>query len=92
MKKFDDACIDAREAISLSSISVKGHYLLGQALMHLCRYDDALKSLQTVSTSYPDRLRVQSLYLDSPLRFSPGIKFDVHKASEKLILGTKTSN
>ena len=81
LKKFDDACIDAREAISLSSISVKGHYLLGQALMHLCRYDDALKSLQTVSTSYPDRLGdlcTWTTHKDShPV-------FDVHKASEKL--------
>jgi len=57
LKKFDDACIDAREAISLSSISVKGHYLLGQALMHLCRYDDALKSLQTAQKLAIDQRR-----------------------------------
>jgi len=57
LKKFDDACIDAREAISLSSISVKGHYLLGQALMHLSRYDDALKSLQTAQKLAIDQRR-----------------------------------
>lgn len=57
LKKYDDACIDAREAISLSSISVKGHYLLGQALMHLTRYDDALKSLQTAQKLAIDQRR-----------------------------------
>ena len=30
-------------------MSVKGHYLLGQALYQLERYDESLKSLQTVS-------------------------------------------
>jgi len=57
LKKYDDACIDAREAISLSSISVKGHYLLGQALMHLTRYDDALKSLQSAQKLAIDQRR-----------------------------------
>lgn len=57
LKKYDDACTDAREAIVLSQINVKGHYLLGQALMHLERYDDALKSLQTAQKLAIDQRR-----------------------------------
>jgi len=47
MKKFDEAAGDAREAVQHCPNSVKGHYLLGQALLHLERFDDALASLQT---------------------------------------------
>jgi len=68
LKKFDEAASDAREAIELSPINVKGHYLLGQALLHINRYDDSLKSLQTVSKftihlnkSYVDKIQTHEL-------------------------------
>jgi len=57
MKKFDDAASDAREAVQLQPMSVKGHYLLGQALFQLERYDDSLKSLQTAQSLATDQRR-----------------------------------
>lgn len=57
MKKYDEACSDAREAIQLSPITVKGHYLLGQALLQINRYDDSLKSLQTAQKLATDQRR-----------------------------------
>jgi len=47
LKRFDEACSEAREAIAIAPNSVKGHYLLGQSLVHLERYDDAVIALQT---------------------------------------------
>jgi len=55
VKKFDDACADAREAIHHCPNSVKGHYLLGTALIHLERYDDALGPLQTAQRYATDQ-------------------------------------
>ena len=71
LKRFDEACSEARESIAIApnrcefsqkinllriEFSVKGHYLLGQSLIHLERYDDAVIALQTVSFQ-GDRLK-----------------------------------
>ena len=97
LKKFDEAASDAREAIELSPINVKGHYLLGQALLHINRYDDSLKSLQTVSKftihlnkSYVDKIqthelifKAQKLATDQRRNFGEEIAQSIRMAKRK---------
>lgn len=46
LKRWDASCQDCRRALDLDSGLVKGHFFLGQALLELEAYDDAVKHLQ----------------------------------------------
>lgn len=45
MKRWDSTCQDCRRALDIDSNQVKGHFFLGQALVELECYDEAIKHL-----------------------------------------------
>lgn len=49
LTRWDQACTDCRRALDMDSISVKGHFFLGQALLELESYDESIKHLQRAS-------------------------------------------
>ncbi|XP_023212091.1 E3 ubiquitin-protein ligase CHIP-like, partial [Centruroides sculpturatus] len=49
LHQWELACQDCRRALDMDSTSVKGHFFLGQALLELESYDDAIKYLQRAS-------------------------------------------
>lgn len=46
MKRWDASCQDCRRALDMDSALVKGHFFLGQALLEMENYDEAIKHLQ----------------------------------------------
>src|SRR5581483_3212306 len=47
LKKYDNVISDCKVAISMDMNSVKGHYMLGQALTEKADFDSAISHLQT---------------------------------------------
>ncbi|CAB4476156.1 uncharacterized protein OCT59_018193 [Rhizophagus irregularis] len=47
LKKYDNVISDCKTAISIDANSVKGHYMLGQALTEKAEFDLAISHLQT---------------------------------------------
>lgn len=45
MKHWEDTCQDCRRALDIDTNQVKGHFFLGQALVELECYDEAIKHL-----------------------------------------------
>lgn len=45
MKRWDATCQDCRRALDIDTNHVKGHFFLGQALVELECYDEAIKHL-----------------------------------------------
>lgn len=64
MKRWDSSCQDCRRALDMDSTLVKAHFFLGQALLELDNYDEAIKHLQRgehyKSFSYIPFIRVLS--------------------------------
>lgn len=46
LKRWEQACVDCRRALEMDQNLVKGHFFLGQSLMELNAYDEAIKHLQ----------------------------------------------
>jgi STIP1 family protein 1 len=46
MKRWEASCQDCRRALDIDANLVKGHFFLGQALLEMDNYDEALKHLQ----------------------------------------------
>lgn len=46
LKKWDQSCQDCRRALDMDQNLVKGHFFLGQSLLELELYDEAIKHLQ----------------------------------------------
>lgn len=46
LKKWESSCQDCRRALDIDKNLVKGHFFLGQSLMELELYDEAIKHLQ----------------------------------------------
>lgn len=49
LQQWELACPDCRRALDMDPSSVKGHFFLGQALLELDNYDEAIKYLQRAS-------------------------------------------
>ncbi|KAL3272392.1 hypothetical protein HHI36_013869 [Cryptolaemus montrouzieri] len=49
LSRWHDACTDCRRALDMDPCLVKGHFFLGQALLELESYDEAIKHLQRAS-------------------------------------------
>lgn len=45
MKRWEATCQDCRRALDIDNNQVKGHFFLGQALVELDCYDEAIKHL-----------------------------------------------
>lgn len=46
LKRWEAACQDCRRALDMDQNLVKGHFFLGQSLLELDFYDEAIKHLQ----------------------------------------------
>ncbi|XP_055298153.1 E3 ubiquitin-protein ligase CHIP [Sitodiplosis mosellana] len=46
LKKWEQSCLDCRRALDMDQNLVKGHFFLGQSLLELEYYDEAIKHLQ----------------------------------------------
>jgi len=46
LQQWEASCQDCRRALEMDPILIKGHFFLGQALIELAQYDDAMKHLQ----------------------------------------------
>lgn len=46
LKRWDQSCQDCRRALDMDKNLVKGHFFLGQSLLELEFYDEAIKHLQ----------------------------------------------
>lgn len=59
-KQWDVACQDCKRALEMDSSLVKGHFFLGQALLELTLYDEAIPSLLRGRSKV---IRVQIMYI-----------------------------
>lgn len=46
LKRWEQSCQDCRRALDMDQNLVKGHFFLGQSLLELEFYDEAIKHLQ----------------------------------------------
>ena len=44
--QWDHSCQDCRRALEMDPLLIKGHFFIGQALIELGHFDDAMKHLQ----------------------------------------------
>lgn len=73
MKRWDSSCQDCRRALDMDSTLVKGHFFLGQALLELDNYDEAIKHLQ----------RANDLAKEQKLNFGDDIASQLRTARKK---------
>lgn len=73
MKRWDSSCQDCRRALDMDSTLVKAHFFLGQALLELDNYDEAIKHLQ----------RANDLAKEQKLNFGDDIASQLRAARKK---------
>lgn len=73
MKRWDASCQDCRRALDMDSALVKGHFFLGQALLEMENYDEAIKHLQ----------RAHDLAREQKLNFGDDIASQLRTARKK---------
>lgn len=73
MKKWDSSCQDCRRALDMDKNLVKGHFFLGQSLMELDLFDEAIKHLQ----------RAHDLALEQRRNFGDDIASQLRLARKK---------
>jgi len=73
LKRWDSSCQDCRRALDMDSSLVKGHFFLGQALLEMENYDEAIKHLQ----------RANDLAKEQKLNFGDDIASQLRRARKK---------
>ncbi|CAG9584828.1 unnamed protein product [Danaus chrysippus] len=73
MKRWEATCQDCRRALDIDNNQVKGHFFLGQALVELDCYDEAIKHLH----------RANDLARDQKLNFGDDIAAQIRIARKK---------
>lgn len=73
LKRWNDACTDCRRALDMEPSTVKGHFFLGQALLELEFYDEAIKHYQ----------RAQDLSKEQKMNFGDDITSQLRAARKK---------
>ncbi|KAJ9577176.1 hypothetical protein L9F63_006233 [Diploptera punctata] len=73
MKRWDASCQDCRRALDMDANLVKGHFFLGQALLEMDNYDEAIKHLQ----------RANDLAREQKLNFGDDIASQLRAARKK---------
>ncbi|XP_026468926.1 E3 ubiquitin-protein ligase CHIP-like [Ctenocephalides felis] len=73
LKRWDASCQDCRRALDMDSNLIKGHFFLGQALLELELYDEAIKHLQ----------RANDLAKEQKLNFGDDIASQIRLARKK---------
>uniref|UniRef100_A0A1B6DL63 E3 ubiquitin-protein ligase CHIP n=1 Tax=Clastoptera arizonana TaxID=38151 RepID=A0A1B6DL63_9HEMI len=73
LKRWDSSCQDCRRALDIDPSLVKGHFFLGQALLEMDNYDEAIKHLQ----------RANDLAREQKLNFGDDIASQLRTARKK---------
>jgi len=73
LKQWELSCQDCRRALDMEPSLVKGHFFLGQALLELNMYDDAIKHLQ----------RANDLAKEQKLNFGDDVASQLRIAKKK---------
>ncbi|PSN34119.1 E3 ubiquitin-protein ligase CHIP [Blattella germanica] len=73
MKRWEASCQDCRRALDMDANLVKGHFFLGQALLEMDNYDEAIKHLQ----------RAKDLAREQKLNFGDDIASQLRAARKK---------
>nr|CAD7269957.1 unnamed protein product [Timema shepardi] len=73
MKRWEPSCLDCRRALDMDANLVKGHFFLGQALLEMDSYDEAIKHLQ----------RANDLAREQKLNFGDDIACQLRAARKK---------
>lgn len=73
MKRWEASCQDCRRALDMDGNLVKGHFFLGQALLEMDNYDEAIKHLQ----------RANDLAKEQKLNFGDDIACQLRAARKK---------
>lgn len=73
MKRWEASCQDCRRALDMDVNLVKGHFFLGQALLEMENYDEAIKHLQ----------RANDLAREQKLNFGDDIASQLRAARKK---------
>ncbi|KAI5652039.1 anaphase-promoting complex, cyclosome, subunit 3 domain-containing protein [Phthorimaea operculella] len=73
MKRWEATCQDCRRALDIDTNQVKGHFFLGQALVELECYDEAIKHLH----------RANDLAREQKLNFGDDIAAQIRLARKK---------
>ncbi|KAK7791511.1 hypothetical protein R5R35_010891 [Gryllus longicercus] len=73
MKRWEASCQDCRRALDMDANLVKGHFFLGQALLEMDNYDEAIKHLQ----------RANDLAKEQKLNFGDDIASQLRAARKK---------
>ncbi|KAJ8929798.1 hypothetical protein NQ314_017395 [Rhamnusium bicolor] len=71
--RWEQACVDCRRALDMDPNLVKGHFFLGQALLEIENYDEAIKHLQ----------RAADLAKEQKLNFGDDIASQLRTAKKK---------
>ncbi|KAJ6649258.1 E3 ubiquitin-protein ligase CHIP, partial [Pseudolycoriella hygida] len=79
MKRWDLACQDCRKALDLDQTLVKGHFFLGQSLLELESYDEAIKHLQRACDLAKEQRRNFGDDIASQLRLARKKRFNVQE-------------
>jgi len=79
LKRWDLACQDCRKALDLDQTLVKGHFFLGQSLLELECYDEAIKHLQRACDLAKEQRRNFGDDIASQLRLARKKRFTVQE-------------
>lgn len=79
LKRWDQACQDCRKALDLDQTLVKGHFFLGQSLLELECYDEAIKHLQRACDLAKEQRRNFGDDIASQLRLARKKRFTVQE-------------
>lgn len=79
LKKWDLSCQDCRRALDMDQNMVKGHFFLGQSLMELDLYDEAIKHLQRAHDLAKEQKRNFGDDIASQLRIARKKRFGVQE-------------
>lgn len=79
LKKWDLSCQDCRRALDMDQNMVKGHFFLGQSLMELDLYDEAIKHLQRAHDLAKEQKRNFGDDIASQLRVARKKRFGVQE-------------
>ena len=58
MKRWEASCQDCRRALDMDVNLVKGHFFLGQALLEMENYDEAIKHLQRGKANFSHQCNI----------------------------------
>lgn len=80
LKKWDATCQDCRRALDMDPHLVKGHFFLGQSLLEMELYDEAIKHLQRACDLAKEQRRNFGDDIASQLRLARKKRFQVQEA------------